>query len=150
LHISNTIQRHIDLPVPISRVWSALTDYKKFSLWFGANLDGPFTIGKPSGGNVSCKGYEHIRFEAIPQKMEPETYFSYTWHPFPMDPNVDYSLEEPTLVEFRLESTETGTRLTVTESGFEKIPAHRREEAFRMNSAGWEGQMENILEYVTA
>jgi uncharacterized protein YndB with AHSA1/START domain len=89
-----------------------------------------------------------VEWNAVVQKMEPETYFAFTWHPYGIDPKVDYSVETPTLVEFRLESTATGTLLRLTESGFDKVPAHRRDEAFRMNDGGWTQQMKNIEQYV--
>ena len=82
------------------------------------------------------------------QKMEHERLFSYTWHPYAIDPKVDYSGEAPTLVEFKLEKIPSGTRLTVIESGFDKIPAERRDEAFRMDEGGWTAQMKNIQKYV--
>jgi uncharacterized protein YndB with AHSA1/START domain len=80
--------------------------------------------------------------------MEPERLFSFTWHPYAVDADVDYSKETPTLVEFTLTPTPTGTRLRVVESGFDKIPKHRRDEAFRMNEGGWEEQMGNIARHV--
>jgi uncharacterized protein YndB with AHSA1/START domain len=80
--------------------------------------------------------------------IEPETLFSFTWHPYGFDPAVDYTKEEPTLVEFRLTPMGTGTSLTLTESGFSKVPAHRRAEAFRMNDNGWSQQLKNIETYV--
>jgi uncharacterized protein YndB with AHSA1/START domain len=83
------------------------------------------------------------------QKIEPETLFSYTWHPYAIDTKIDYSKETPTLVEFRLEKTATGTLLRVTESGFDKIPSARRDEAFRKNEGGWEQQMKSIERHVT-
>jgi uncharacterized protein YndB with AHSA1/START domain len=81
--------------------------------------------------------------------MEHERLFSFTWHPYGIDPNVDYSTETPTLVEFTLEKSGEGTLLTLTESGFDKVPAHRRDEAFRMNDNGWTQQMKNIEIHVT-
>jgi uncharacterized protein YndB with AHSA1/START domain len=86
--------------------------------------------------------------EAVVVKIEPERLFSFTWHPYAIDPKVDYSKEPSTLVEFTLEPTPTGTRLRVVESGFEKIPAHRRDEAYRMHESGWEEQMRNIARHV--
>lgn len=83
------------------------------------------------------------------QKMEPERLFSFTWHPYAVDPDRDYSGEPPTLVEFMLEKTATGTRLRIVESGFDKMSAARRDEAFRMNSEGWSIQSENIARHVT-
>jgi len=85
---------------------------------------------------------------ATVKEIVPEKLFSFTWHPYAVDPAVDYSQEEPTLVEFRLEPTAAGTRVTVTESGFEKVPEARRAEAFRMNDGGWTQQVKNIEEYV--
>jgi uncharacterized protein YndB with AHSA1/START domain len=80
--------------------------------------------------------------------MEPERLFSFTWRPYAIDPNVDYSYEEPTLVEFKLEQIPGGTLLVLTESGFDKIPSARRAEAFRMNERGWTAQMLNIERHV--
>jgi len=125
-----------------------LTDYREFGEWFRVKLDGPFVLGKTSTGHITWPGYEHLKWEAVVQDMEPEQYFSYTWHPYAIDPNVDYSTETPTLVEFRLEKTATGTLLMVTESGFEDVPSERRLEAFRKNEGGWEQQMKNIDTYV--
>ncbi len=80
--------------------------------------------------------------------MEPERLFSFTWHPYAVDPNEDYSKEPPTLVEFTLQPIAGGTLLRVVESGFDKLPARRRTEAFRMNDGGWSEQMRNIAEHV--
>ena len=145
----NKIERRIELKAPVARVWQALTDYKQFGEWFRVKIEGPFVVGEKSRGHILVPGYEHLKWQATVQKMEPESLFSYTWHPYPSDPNVDYTKETPTLVEFRLQKSATGTTLVVTESGFEKVPANRRAEAFRMNSQGWTGQIKNIERYVT-
>jgi len=146
--MSDKIEKRIELAAPVSRVWRALTDYREFGAWFLVNLDGPFVPGQVSRGHITYPGCEQVRWEAVVQKMEPEKLFSYTWHPYAVDPNVDYSKEPPTLVEFRLEKTATGTLLIVTESGFDKVPAARRAEALRRNDGGWAQQMKNIEEYV--
>jgi uncharacterized protein YndB with AHSA1/START domain len=147
--MSDRIEKRIELKAPISRVWRAITDYREFGEWFRVKLDGPFVPGKISIGHVTYPGYEHLQWEAVVQKMEPERLFSLTWHPYAIDPKKDYSNEPSTLVEFRLEKTATGTLLLLTESGFDKIPADRRLEAFRMNDGGWIEQMKNIESYVT-
>jgi len=146
--MEHQIEKRIELKAPLSRVWRALTDYREFGEWFRVNLDGPFAPGKTARGYITYPGYEHLKFEAVVQKMEPEKLFSLTWHPYAVDPQTDYSTEAPTLVEFKLEKTATGTLLTVTESGFDKIPANRRAEAFRMNEGGWATQLENIKKYL--
>jgi uncharacterized protein YndB with AHSA1/START domain len=146
--VANQIEKKIELKAPVSRVWRALTDYREFGEWFRVKLDGPFVPGEVSTGHITWPGYEHLKWEAVVQEMDPEQYFSYTWHPYAMDSNVDYSLETPTLVEFRLEKTANGTLLVVTESGFDDIPAERRDEAFRKNDGGWAQQVKNIETYV--
>ena len=147
--MENQVEKKIELKAPISRVWRALTDYREFGEWFRVKLDGPFVPGETSTGHITWPGYEHLQWEAVVQEMDPEQYFAFTWHPYAVDPKVDYSTETPTLVEFRLEKTATGTLLTVTESGFEDVPSERRLEAFRKNEGGWAQQMGNIQSYVT-
>lgn len=146
--MTDRIEKTVDLEASLSRVWRALTDHREFGEWFRVRLDGPFVVGQTSRGHVTYPGYEHLRWEAVVQKMEPERLFAFTWHPYAIDPQQDYSGETPTLVEFTLESTATGTRLRVVESGFDKLPSHRRDLAFRMNEGGWSIQMENIAGYL--
>jgi len=144
----NLIEKQITIAAPISRVWQALTDHNQFGEWFRVKLDGPFVPGKPSTGFITWPGYEHLKWSAVIQKIEPERYFSLTWHPYSIDPDRDYSAEIPTLVEFTLEPSSDGTVLTIVESGFENIPADRRAEAFLRNDNGWAQQMENIQTHV--
>jgi uncharacterized protein YndB with AHSA1/START domain len=142
------IEKQIELKAPVSKVWRALTDHREFSKWFRVNLEGPFAPGEVSRGNITYPGYEHVKWETVVQKMEPERLFSFTWHPYAVDPKRDYSKEPSTLVEFRLEETDNGTLLTVTESGFSKLPDDRRDEALRMNEGGWAEQLKNIERHV--
>jgi uncharacterized protein YndB with AHSA1/START domain len=142
------IERKIALRAPRARVWKALTDAGQFGAWFGITLDGPFQVGKTVRGKHPVKGSGDILVEYTVEKMEPETLFSYRWHPYACEPERDYSLEPKTLVEFRLQDDNGGTLLIVTESGFDKIPADRRDEAFRKNNAGWESQVLKLQNYV--
>lgn len=142
------IEKQIELKAPVSRVWRALTDHREFGEWFRVRIEGPFVPGQVSRGHVTYPGYEHLRWEVVVQKLEPETLFSFTWHPYAVDPGHDYSGETPTLVEFRLQPIPGGTRLTVTESGFDRVPADRRAEAFRMNTEGWGAQLRNVETHV--
>ena len=146
--MENRIEKRLELNAPVSRVWRALTDHREFGEWFRVKLDGPFVPGQISRGHITYPGYEHVKWEAVVQKMEPERLFSFTWHPYSVDPKIDYSKETPTLVEFRLEETTMGTLLLLTESGFGEIPSDRRLEAFRRNDGGWTEQMKNIESYV--
>jgi uncharacterized protein YndB with AHSA1/START domain len=147
---TDRILKKIELKAPPARVWRALTDHKEFGAWFRVKLESPFIPGKPTRGRITHPGYEHLVMEVVVERMQPERLFSFYWHPYAVDPDVDYSVEPPTLVEFRLEETAAGTMLTVTESGFDAIPAERRGEAFRMNSGGWEQQLKNIEAHVSA
>lgn len=144
----NRIEKRIELNTSVARVWKALSDYREFGEWFHVYIDGPFKGGEVSRGHVTYPGYEHLKWEATIKAIDPERYFAFAWHPYAVDPKVDYSTEPPTLVEFMLDPSANGALLTITESGFEKIPLARAIEAFRMNETGWEIQMKNIENYI--
>jgi len=146
--MTDSLERTVDLAAPIARVWRALTDHVEFGSWFRVAIEAPFAVGETATGFITHKGYEHVRWAARIVAMDAPRRFAFTWHPYAVDPAVDYEAEEPTLVEFRLEPLGQGTRLTLTESGFDRIPAHRRDEAFRMNGGGWTAQMDNIRAHV--
>lgn len=144
------IEKQIFLKAPRSRVWRALTDAEEFGRWFGVALEGPFVAGERVRGKVLHPGYEHVPFDLVVERVEPERRFAWRSHPHPVEPGADYSAEPTTLVEFTLEEVDGGTRLTVVESGFSAIPLARREEAYRGNAEGWAAQLENIERYVAA
>jgi uncharacterized protein YndB with AHSA1/START domain len=146
--MSDRIEKRVGLKAPVSRVWRALTDYREFGAWFQVKLTAPFEPGREAVGQITHPGYEHVIWRAVVQRMEPERLFSLAWHPYAIEPGVDYSAEPQTLIEFRLEPKGDGTLLTLTESGFDSLPAHRRDEAFRMNDGGWTQQIENIRRHV--
>jgi uncharacterized protein YndB with AHSA1/START domain len=143
------IERQIHIKAPRTKVWRALADAESFGEWFGVALKGKrFVAGEPCAGKITYPGYEHMTLNLVVEHLEPERLLSFRWHPYAVDPDVDYSDEPTTLVTFELEETAEGTLLRLVESGFDAIPAHRRAEAFRMNSGGWDAQMENIDTYV--
>ncbi|GAC1517430.1 MAG: SRPBCC family protein [Gemmatimonadaceae bacterium] len=146
--ITDRIEKQVRLESPRSRVWRALTDAREFGTWFGVALQGAFMAGKPIRGQITTPGYEHVPFEAIVDRIEPERFFSFRWRPYAIDPAVDYSAEPRTLVEFTLEDADGGTLLTVVESGFDGIPASRRVKAFEMNARGWAAQCVRIQNYL--
>ena len=145
---SDRIEKKILLRAPKSRVWRALTNAEEFGTWFRVKLQGTFVPGKSIKGRITHPGYEHVTMEVTVERMVAEERFSYRWHPYAVDPKIDYSSEPTTLVEFRLEDAADGTMLIVIESGFDQLPAGRRDEAFRMNSQGWGMQLENIKSHV--
>lgn len=147
---TDRIEKQIEINAPLARVWRALTDHREFGDWFRVKLEGPFVPGHATRGRITYPGYERLLMEVVVQKLVPEEYFSFLWHPYAVEPGADYSKEKPTLVEFQLERTKSGTMLRVSESGFDSIPPSRRDEAFRMNSAGWAEQLQNIVKYATS
>ena len=169
MDISDRIEKVVVLRAPVSRVWRAVSDAAEFGRWFGVRLDGAFVAGQPIRGTFEMKIDEErlmarqqamgltpskLRWPApnavfgTVERIDPEHYFSFRWIPFGIDAEADVEREPTTLVEFRLEPVPDGTKLTVTESGFDKVPAHRRARAFRMNEGGWNGQTENLRKYV--
>ena len=148
---TDRIERQVILKASRSRVWRALSNATEFGSWFGvAFKDVVFASGKRVRGQVTYPGYEHVVFEIEIERMEPERLLSWRWHPAAVEAGVDYSQEPTTLVVFELEDVEGGTLLRIVESGFDGIPLSRRQEAFRMNSGGWDGQVENIRKHVAA
>jgi uncharacterized protein YndB with AHSA1/START domain len=145
---TDRIEKKILLRAPKERIWRAITDAGEFGEWFGVTLEGSFKAGEPIRGKLKPAGYEHLTMEMMVERIDPQDYFSYRWHPYAIDPKVDYSAEPTTLVEFMLEDAADGTMLTVVESGFDKVPAARRAEAYRMDDEGWTAQVGNIQRYV--
>lgn len=145
---TDRIEKSIVLQAPRARVWPALAEADQFGAWFGMTLAGAFEPGARVTGRLTEPGYEHLTVEMLVERVEPETVLAYRWHPFAIDPDVDYAQEPMTLVEFRLADTDGGTELTVIESGFDRIPPARRATAFRMNEHSWGAQLENIARYV--
>ena len=163
------IEKQVTLRAPVSRVWQAIADAREFERWFGVRLAGEFAPGKTMTGTFDerldeASIVEYQKRLGLPpskvklpdastvfctvERIEPERYFSFRWIPYAIDAEADPRNEATTLVEFTLEPVAEGTRLTIAESGFERVPAHRRERAFRMNEGGWAGQAENIRKYV--
>jgi uncharacterized protein YndB with AHSA1/START domain len=142
------IEKMIVLRAPRSRVWRALADAEEFGRWFGVEFDGPFTAGAPQHGVMKPtyvdpgvaalqQPYAGRSFDITVEQIEPQRLFSFRWHPFAIEPGRDYSHEPTTLVVFTLEDADGGILLTVTESGFDKIPLERRAQAFAANDGGW-------------
>ncbi|BAH40346.1 MAG TPA: vanillate O-demethylase oxidoreductase VanB [Gemmatimonas aurantiaca] len=163
------IKKRVLIAAPVRRVWRAITDHQEFGAWFGVQLDGPFVVGQPVTGRFD----ERLNADGVMEFQEsmgltpspvtipdgptvfctvdaitPEQRFAFRWIPFGIDASVDPATEPTTLVEFLLEAEGDGTQLTIIESGFDDVPAHRRERAFMMNHAGWTGQAENLAQHV--
>ncbi len=163
------IEKRITLRAPVARVWRAIADAGEFGRWFGVRLDGDFAAGKAVTGTFDerldpAAIARYQRSVGLPpsevrlpekgavfctvERIEPERYLSFRWIPYGIDAEADPATEPTTLVEFRLEEVAGGTLLTIVESGFDRVPAHRRERAFRMNEGGWAGQLENVRRHV--
>lgn len=145
---TDRIEKQILLRAPQARVWRALTDAGEFGAWFRVKLDGPFAPGGRTTGQITYPGYEHLRLEVRVERMDAETLFAFRWNPTADGPEGDPDQQPSTLVEFRLEAVAGGTLLRLVESGFDRLPAERREAARRQNEGGWTLQMENIQRHV--
>jgi uncharacterized protein YndB with AHSA1/START domain len=146
---TDRIERKVLINASRARVWRALSDAGEFGDWFGVNFKGKtFVAGEHIQGKITYPGYEHLTMDVLVERIVPELLLSWRWHPAAIDPNVDYSQEPTSLVVFELKEVEAGTMLTVVESGLDKIPLARRADVFRLNSSGWDQQMENIKKHV--
>src|SRR5262252_364734 len=153
---TDRIEKKILLRAPRQRVWRALSDSTEFGTWFGMKFEGPFVPGRSIHGVVVTtkvnpevaklqKPYEGLEFEITIEQIEPERLFSFRWHPNAVERGVDYSAEPTTLIVFELAETPAGIELTVTESGFDRIPLARRAKAFTANEHGW-GMVVTLIE----
>jgi uncharacterized protein YndB with AHSA1/START domain len=156
---TDRIEKTVLLHATRERVWRALTDSREFGSWFGVRFEEPFTPGAKLHGAISPttvdaevakmqEPYKDKPFEITIEEITPESRFSFRWHPHAIDPGVDYSAEPTTLVVFELEDTADGILLTVTESGFDRIPIGRRATAFTANERGWGLQVQLIEKYL--
>ena len=146
---TDRIERSILIAAARERVWRALSNAEEFGAWFGANLAGQaFAPGRRARGPMTHQGYEHVYFDAVIERIEPQDLLSFHWHPYAVEPAVDYAAEQPTRVMFTLKDAPgNATLLTVVESGFDQVPAERRRKAFEMHTAGWEAQLRNVARH---
>jgi uncharacterized protein YndB with AHSA1/START domain len=146
---TDRIERRVLIKATRARVWRAVSDAAEFGSWFGVDFKGKtFAAGKSVQGKITYPGYEHLTMEVLIDRVVPERLLSWRWHPAAIDPAVDYSQEPTTLVVFELEEVDGGVMLSVVESGLDKIPLERRATVLRLNSSGWDAQMENIKKHV--
>jgi len=156
---TDKIEKTILLRAPQGRIWRALTDYREFGHWFGVKFDRPFVAGATISGAIvgtkvnpevakAQKEHEGLKFEITIENIEPERLFSFRWHPYAIERGVDYSTEPTTLIAFTLKKVPDGVMLTVTESGFDRIPLARRAQAFTANEQGWNIMIKVIEEYL--
>ena len=156
---TDRIEKQILLRAPRARVWDAITDSKQFGIWFGAQFDGPFIEGARLSGRIkptqvdaavatSQEAYDGVPFEIVIERIEPERRFTFRWHPYPIDDDADPLAVPMTLVAFELEEAQGGTLLTISESGFDRVPLARRAEAFTSNEQGWSIQVKLIEKYL--
>lgn len=155
---ANTIVKQVVLKAPLVRVWQAIADSERFGHWFGAEVDGAFAPGarlqarirptRVDPGIAKFQApYDGVAFVLLVERVEPMRLLSFRWHPG-VDAGPDAPDDETTLVEFTLEETDGGVRLTITESGFERVPLARRAQALRDNTGGWEAQAGLIAKYL--
>lgn len=148
--VADKIVKVVELEAPVSRVWRALTDHEEFGQWFRVKLDQPFEPGAESTGSMTYPGFEGWPWLATIDRMDHERLFSFRWHDYEENSGLDVAEHPTTRVEFRLEPTAHGTRLTITESGISALPEPRRLEVLRNNTRGWDIQAENITAHVAA
>lgn len=156
---TDRIEKKTLLRAPLKRVWRAISDSTEFGAWFGMKFEGPFAPGATMRAVIvpttvdadvakAQKAYEGLAFEIVIEQIVPEKLFSFRWHPGAAEPGVDYSVEPTTLVAFALEEVADGVMLTITESGFDRIPLARRAKTFSANEGGWSIQVRLIAEYL--
>ncbi len=156
---TDRIEKSFVLRAPHARVWAAISDARQFGSWFGVEFDGEFAAGARITGRIvpttvdaevakSQEPHSGTQFEFQIESVEPMRRFAFRWHPYAVDASIDYTDEPTTLVEFQLAAVGNDTRVTITESGFDRLPPNRRAEAFSRNEAGWAAQTQLLTKYL--
>ena len=136
------IERSIVVKAAQEKVWRALTTPEAIAKWFEVFEFDRLEAGQPI----------HFRWEPHPSVdftetfgeialVEPMSRFGYRWRIAPTEPVT-------TLVMFELEAVPEGTRVTVTETGFEALSEGQRQQRFQDNLAGWEEVINKLANYV--
>ncbi|XVV01951.1 SRPBCC domain-containing protein [Actinosynnema sp. CA-248983] len=136
------IERTVEVAQPPDRVWSAITTAEGLASWFGDRA----TIDLRPGGAVTMSWESGDAVEMRVERVEEPSVFGFTWrmHGMPEDD------PRRTYVEFTLEPTESGTRLTVVESGFAQLPEDRHGKAFDAHSQGWHSELGQLVDLLDA
>ncbi|WP_444815041.1 SRPBCC family protein [Variovorax brevis] len=156
---TDRIEKRVVLKASRERVWRAISDASQFGSWFGVRFDAPFTAGAKLTGRITPttvdpevakmqEPHTGMPFEFSVVAIEPMRLISFRWHPFAIEPGVDYSQEPTTLIVFELSDAPGGTLLVISESGFDQIPLERRAKAFAANDGGWTHQAQLIAKYL--
>lgn len=147
--MTDRIEKTTFVRAPIDKVWRAVSDHREFGAWFKVDLDQPFVAGERSTGKMTYPGFEGFPWLAWVTAIEEPNRFAFDWVPgetVPADPETAARMS----VEFRLAPEGDGTRVTIVESGFERLPPGERENALRGNTEGWNIQSDNLREYAEA
>jgi uncharacterized protein YndB with AHSA1/START domain len=131
------IDRTIEVDAPPQRVWRALTDPAELSAWFKVTIEGTIAAGTVAQMTSTHAGYEGQRFKVWFIELTPPRRMVWQWHPGEVDPSFDYTSEARTTVTFELEPSGSGTRVILSETGFDEISLARRAKVFSDNSQGW-------------
>lgn len=155
--MTDKIQKIATLKAPLAKVWHAISDSAAFGTWFGMTIEGPFAEGQTVTGAIAKtkvddeiakqqEPYVGMRCDLRIERIVPLKLLAFRWHPG-ADPDTGPNAPT-TLVTFELEEVEGGTRLTITESGFDALPPERRAKAFAENEGGWQAQLVLIAKYL--
>jgi uncharacterized protein YndB with AHSA1/START domain len=136
------IERTVELAHPPATVWAALTTAEGLGAWFGHEV----TIDLRPGGSARMSWPDGPTVEMRVERVEEPAVFGFTWPVYGLpedDPRRTY-------VEFTLEPTGTGTRLTVIESGFAQLPEDAYRKAYDGNTQGWASELGELADFLDA
>lgn len=145
--MQDKIQREITIKATKERIYVAIADPELVVLWFPETVEGIYKVGeKPVFGFG-----EHGKNQIYIVDARPHEYFSYRWVPGGNHFVGDLLTVPTTLVEFRIQEEMDGTcKVTMTETGFAKLPVDIAEASFKQNSAGWDFMLGRLEKYFTA
>lgn len=156
---TDRIEKQILLRAPRERVWHAIADSTQFGKWFGVSVQGPFVQGQRVSGRIvptsvdpevakMQEPWTGMACDFYIERVEPMSRLSFRWHPGGEEVSPDAPQDQMTTVTFELKDEPGGVLLTITETGFDRVPLERRAKAFADNEGGWEMQTRLIEKYL--
>jgi len=138
------IQRIVELPVNLERAWRAISTPEELSRWFSDEVAFEPQVGSEIIFDWEDYGRKYGQIEVI----EAPYRFGFRWLAGDRGDRTTLQAANSTFVLMSLERTPSGTRLTVTETGFANLAPELRRTEFEGNTRGWETELGELSAYL--
>ncbi|MCI0712777.1 MAG: SRPBCC domain-containing protein [Chloroflexi bacterium] len=135
-----TVKRTIWINAPRERVWQAITDANQIMKWWGGGDHWEIDELKV-GGTIKFGDPADLMLATI-AVLDPPREFRLRWPPQEQYHNLEM------FTTYVLETENGGTRVTVSETGFEGLPADVRQKRYESTMSGYESVLAGLKKYI--